>query len=59
VRPDAAGETTPDRTTVSAAPAVDGLTPSDAAEATAACADVTAASGDTIAKTANNTISDR
>jgi hypothetical protein len=54
VRPNAIGETTPDRTTVSAGAAEDGFTLKDAVEATAAWADETAARGTTSAKTASN-----
>lgn len=57
VRPDATGETTPDNTTDSAGAAHDGLTPNDTVEATAACADDTAASAsdNTMASTARTT----
>jgi len=58
LRPGAAGETAPDRTTSSAGATTVGLTLSDTAER-AACAEETAANGDTIATIAPRTTINR
>jgi hypothetical protein len=59
VRPDAAGESTPERTTVSAGVADAGASVRDTVEATAAWADEAAPSGDTRARMAVNTTQSR